>query len=873
LAGLLILPQTILLGATFPLMSAGVLRLYADKPGRTLGTLYFTNSLGAVAGVLASGYLLIGLVGLPGTIRIAGYINLLIAIAAWLIDKYCFQIPAVPAYQKPRQDVQSQRVLVAFLACSGLTGTASFMYEIGWIRMLSLVLGSSTHAFELMLSAFILGLALGGYWIKKRVDGLADPVRTLGIIQITMGVFALATLLLYGQTFNLMGYVMTALSRTEQGYFFFNLFSQTLAMIIMLPATICAGMTLPVITYCLLERGYGEGAIGKTYAVNTIGAIIGVLLGVQLVMPLLGVKYVILIGALIDMSLGLVLLSYARVKFSEKKWAVTTVALAGFVLVSALWVQLDVNKMASGVYRTGKAEQKEYEEIIFHKDGKTASVDLIKTAKHYVISTNGKPDGSVGIGQNVAGDELTQTLTGALAWGMNDKARTVATIGVGTGMTGHVLLLAGTLQSVDTIEIEPAMLEAAQGFGARVSSIFNDPRSHIYVDDAKAFFTNQNRKYDIIISEPSNPWVSGVASLFSKEFYKLIRNYLNEDGILVQWFQIYEISTPLVASVMQALSQHFEDYAIYATDDMNIIIIAGKNIQGKRLSERLFQIPAMVNELNRINVYNLQDLQIRYLGSKSILDPLFKSYPITPNSDYFPVLDLNAVQDRFIGRSAMELTASLRRSPVPLMEVLNRELPPSAGLPVSKTPYYSPSKDARQAQAIFGHFGGGPGIDAYAKTGSLLLDEDSAKMVGTVRTINGLCQLNDIYGSWLPGMLELISSTAPFLSARQMEVIWKDIEGSRCYGGLPDMARDWVGVYKAVSYRDYGKALQYSKKLLSANGAHIKPSFTNNYLMIVAMLSHIALNEKKEAADLAKQYEHPDPPIAIRLLTAIANEK
>jgi hypothetical protein len=221
----------------------------------------------------------------------------------------------------------------------------------------------------------------------------------------------------------------------------------------------------------------------------------------------------------------------------------------------------------------------------------------------------------------------------------------------------------------------------------------------------------------------------------------------------------------------------------------------------------------------------------------------------------------------------MELTASLRRSPVPLMEVLNRELPPSAGLPVSKTPYYSPSKDARQAQAIFGHFGGGPGIDAYAKTGSLLLDEDSAKMVGTVRTINGLCQLNDIYGSWLPGMLELISSTAPFLSARQMEVIWKDIEGSRCYGGLPDMARDWVGVYKAVSYRDYGKALQYSKKLLSANGAHIKPSFTNNYLMIVAMLSHIALNEKKEAADLAKQYEHPDPPIVIRLLTAIANEK
>jgi predicted membrane-bound spermidine synthase len=872
LAGLLILPQTILLGATFPLMSAGVLRIYADKPGCTLATLYFTNSLGAVAGVLTSGYLLIGLVGLPGTIRTAGYINLLIAIAAWLIDKYCFQAPVVPAFQKPRQGTLSQRVLIDFLACSCLTGTASFMYEIGWIRMLCLVLGSSTHAFELMLSAFILGLALGGYWIKKRVDGLADPVRTLGIIQVTMGAFALATLLFYGQTFNLMSYVMNALSKTEQGYVFFNLFSQTLAMIIMLPTTICAGMTLPVITCCLLERGYGEGAIGKTYAVNTIGAIVGVLLGVQLVMPFFGVKYVILIGSLIDMSLGLGLLWYARAKLSEKSWIAVTCGLGCFVLVSALWVDLDVNKMASGVFSTGNIKRNENEEIIFHKDGKIASVDVIKRETSYIISTNGKPDGSVGIGQNIAPDELTQILTGALAWGMNDKAKTAATIGIGTGMTGHVLLTTDTLQSVDTVEIEPAMLEGAQWLGARVSNIFNDPRSHIHIDDAKAFFTNQNKKYDIIISEPSNPWVSGVAGLFSKEFYRLIRNYLTEDGILVQWIHLYGIDTSLVASVMKALSGSFEDYVIYGPDDGNIIIVAGKDIQGKRPSERLFQIPAMAEALSRIRVNNLQDLYIRYLGNKNMLDPLFNSYPIPPNSDFFPVLDLNAVRDRFIGSSAMELTVSLRRSSLPLQEVLNKELPHSSDLRVSSTIYFSPSRAARQAQAIYEYFGG-PGTDMYSKKDPLMLDGETTRVIGSVRTINGQCRLNDIYGSWLPDMLELISDTAPYLSPRQMEVIWREIETSRCYGGLPDQARDWLGVYKAVSYRDYGKALQYSRKLLSTNGAHIKPSFTNNYLVMVALWSHIALNEKKEAADLAKKYDNPNPPVAIRLLTAIANEK
>ena len=341
--------------------------------------------------------------------------------------------------------------------------------------------------------------------------------------------------------------------------------------------------------------------------------------------------------------------------------------------------------------------------------------------------------------------------------------------------------------------------------------------------------------------------------------------------MLVQWIHLYEIGTPLVASVMQALSEYFGDYVIYGTDDGNIIIIAGKHIQGKQPSERLFQIPAMAEALNRIHVKNLQDLRIRYLGSKNILDPLFKSYAIKPNSDFFPVLDLNAVRDRFIGSSAMELIASLRMSPVPLLEVLYKELPPSSDLPVSNNIYFAPSQDARQAQTIYEYFGG-PGTNTYSKTDPLMLDEEMARITGSVRAINGQCRLNDIYGIWLPDTLRLISSTAPYLSPRQMEVIWKDIETSRCYGGLPDQARDWLGVYKAVSYRDYGKALQYSKKLLSAKGEHIKPSFTTNYLVTVALWSHIALNERKEAAEFAKRYENPNPPIAIRLLTAIANE-
>ena len=182
------------------------------------------------------------------------------------------------------------------------------MYEIGWIRMLSLVLGSSTHAFELMLSSFILGLAIGGYLISRKIDKLSNPVYTLGLVQLVMGGFALLTLLSYGHTFDLMSYAIKTFPKTGQGYAYFNLFSHGLAIFIMLHATVCAGMTLPLLTHTLMSNGQGEGSIGKIYAANTVGAIAGVLIGVHLIMPVLGVKNLIVMGGGIDILLGLILL-------------------------------------------------------------------------------------------------------------------------------------------------------------------------------------------------------------------------------------------------------------------------------------------------------------------------------------------------------------------------------------------------------------------------------------------------------------------------------------------------------------------------------------------------------------------------------------
>src|SRR2546426_5065630 len=188
LSCLLILPQSVLLGMTFPLMSAGLARAHPATQGEAIAMLYFTNSLGAAAGGLASGFVLIAWVGLPGTLQTAGFLNLALAIAVWLLAR-----PVAPLRRIPGEERGSNLLLaVAFF-----TGLASFIYEIVWIRMLSLVLGASTHSFELMLSTFILGLALGGLAVRRRVDASPAPERLLGWVQIAMGLLALATLPVY----------------------------------------------------------------------------------------------------------------------------------------------------------------------------------------------------------------------------------------------------------------------------------------------------------------------------------------------------------------------------------------------------------------------------------------------------------------------------------------------------------------------------------------------------------------------------------------------------------------------------------------------------------------------------------------------------
>ena len=676
IASALILPQSVLLGATFPLMTAGVLRRRLTEPGHMLSQLYFANSLGAALGVLVAGFYLIEISGLPGTLITAAIINILVGLVVFFAIRLMAEdgdkVPVAPEVD-PAQPVLTvpQATAIArarrlLLAVSFGTAVASFIYEISWIRMLSMVLGSATHSFEIMLSAFILGLALGALWVRRKADTFNDPMRTLGIVQLAMGALAVATLPVYLQSFHWTESLLGALQRSEQGYMAYSISRYAITLAVMLPATFCAGMTLPIITRTLLASGAGEKAIGDVYGINTLGSIAGVALAGLVLMPLLGLKWLLIAGASIDMALGVYLLTRVPDRAGVRIRASHMIAVASaLVLTVAVLTRLDPLTLSSGVYRNGRVLTPEHYDVIYYKDGRTASVSARRQRErgHLSIATNGKPDASLRQvwlappptqrgAEVLVEDEPTQLLLAAMTLAHFPKAKTAAVIGQGSGMSSHFLLGSPHLTELRTIEIEPAMIAGSKrAFYPANKRVFDDPRAHFVIDDAKSYFASAHRKFDIIMSEPSNPWVSGVSGLFTTEFYARVRTYLSEGGVFGQWLHLYEINDKLVLSVLAALHENFASYEIFLVSNTDVLIVASNKASVPKPDWSVFQYPDIEKDTRRFIEFTPTTLENMRLTNKPSLAPLFE-LSRHPNSDYFPLLDLGTERTRFLHSEA-----------------------------------------------------------------------------------------------------------------------------------------------------------------------------------------------------------------------------
>jgi spermidine synthase len=859
LAAVLILPQSVLLGMTFPLISGGLIRRWPQRPGETLAMLYFTNSLGAAVGVLVSGFVLIRAVGLPGTILTAGLLNIVLAMLIWATTRRHTEpqaaAPAAPAGQ--------DRLARWFATAAFLTGAASFMYELGWIRMLSLVLGSSTHSFELMLSAFILGLALGGLHVRRRIEQIRDPVAYVALVMVTTGVLAALTLPAYNLTFDFMEWFLGASTRSANGYIVFNMISQLIAALIMIPAAFCAGMTLPLLTRELMRRGNAERAIGAIYSANTLGAIAGVLLTIHVLMPLIGVKGVILGGAAIHMAVGMSRFVVTRQFPSRAATAALLVAIVVFG-GAVFAVTLNPAKMASGVYRTGIAVLPAGATVDYLRDGKTATISLVELAGLVTIATNGKPDASIQMGPGDASlDESTMVLAAAIPLSMHTHPARVANIGFGSGLTTHTLLTSGLVKRLDSIEIEPLMVEAARkGFGSRISNVFDDPRSHIVYDDAKTFFATTREPYDLIVSEPSNPWVSGVATLFSDEFYARITHYLAPDGYFVQWMQVYETNIDMVASVMKALAAHFGAYALYNTDDSDILIVATRGPTLLTPDDRLLQSPQLREELTRVGVQSIADIQLRKIGDNRSIGPVLQTMPVPPNSDFFPFVDLNAPRLRYMRKNASELPA-LTLLPIPFVELLDEAAPrgttaePAANSALYRDRFVRRALEIRHAVSIGNLFS----LDPLSASFLLRLDMSREQ-----------CAAPAGQNIWSDAIRNISDETAPYLNPAELAPIWDKVRSSACYRAAAGEPKAWVDLLAAISQRDAGQIVKFGSGLLGPDSS--VSAEQRAYLTTITVAALLRLGEIEPASNLLqaqwRRFDHTGQfDLALRELQAL----
>jgi spermidine synthase len=321
-----------------------------------------------------------------------------------------------------------------------------------------------------------------------------------------------------------------------------------------------------------------------------------------------------------------------------------------------------IARLTSGVYRHGLLEDSPNAKFPFYRDGRTATVNVEVSENGFVtIATNGKPDASMD-GAWLATvappkplalttDVASQFLLPLITLAHNPGAQEMAVIGFGSGMSSHTLLGSPHAKEVVAIEIEPEMIEGSRHFLPANRRAYEDPRIRYVIDDAKSYFASSGRRFDLILSVPSNPWVSGVSGLFTIEFYDRIKRQLADNGVFGQWFQLYELNDGLVHSVIAAIDTTFADFEVFYTSGNNILVVAAN--QTLRAPDwGVANFPSLRHDLARAIAFTPEWFETLRLGGKEVLHPLLIAQG-EPSSDFFPTIDLNAEKMRFMHVSAI----------------------------------------------------------------------------------------------------------------------------------------------------------------------------------------------------------------------------
>ena len=413
-------------------------------------------------------------------------------------------------------------ILIAFI----LSGMAALMYEVIWTRPLSMVFGSTTYALSTILAAFMAGLGLGGYLGGRYADRLKNPAAVYALLELGIGIYAVLLITLFNHLPSLYVSLYSAL-HLQFGLFTFVQF--IVIFFVLLIPTCLMGATFPVVVKFYTEEKVGTG-IGTLYAGNTLGAMIGSFAAGFALIPVLGIKWSIVLVGLINLAVGSSILFLSSPQLTKK------VVPVGFVLflIFAGSASYDIEKFTIGSFYYGSTALAENLEVLFYREGLYGTVTVVRYGGEKSLMINGKGQGGTGFA-----DVRTNFFLAYLPLLLHPDPKTSLNIGLGTGTTSGIL---SQYTHTTTVEIDPAIVEASKSFKDVNKDVLNQENHRLVLADARNYLLLTNEKYDLITSEPADPWQQRSTMLYSKEFFEIIKNHLNENGLFTQWVPIYEFS-------------------------------------------------------------------------------------------------------------------------------------------------------------------------------------------------------------------------------------------------------------------------------------------------------------------------------------------
>lgn len=663
ISALLLFAPTAAMGGTLPVLS----KFFVDKlqdTRREVAILYFLNSFGAVIGIVFAGFVLIKEFGLNITIYTTACLNILAGLTGLIISRQSEKVihvevdlskeESVPFSIKVGKNTAAVVVLVA-----GISGMAALIYEMVWVHLLINFFGSSTYAFSIMLMAFIGGITLGSLIVSQKFFKKYNYVKLLTFSQTAIAVSTMLMLLFYERLPYFLWQVSALFSKSPQSFEIFLIVEFIICFMLMVFPTLFMGMSLPIASEIISGSNKKIGfSVGRVFSVNTLGTVVGVILTGLVFIPYFGIKGTFEIGIALNL-VAAIILSWSYKSFSHLERIGTNVfCVASFLFYLILFPSWNEAVMIKGVFKSfGETPPATFEEfskslsnenIVFYEEGTTATVAVTQSKvnpdrKRLII--NGKPDASSYI------DMPTQVLLGQIPMMLHPNPKNVFVVGFGSGTTiGSVLT--HPVKNVTCAEISKEVIKASKFFEKENRNCTKDPRLKLVNEDALTLLKLSKDKYDVIISEPSNPWIAGIGTLFSKEYFEKCSSSLDSAGIMVQWFHLYEANDEVVRLVLNTFSSVFPNAQLWNSVANDIILVGYKSkpVFNAALLQNKFIVPDIHKDFERIGISNI----FTFLSCQSVSPRGFftMATELPINSEIHPLLEFIAPKSFYVGKSS-----------------------------------------------------------------------------------------------------------------------------------------------------------------------------------------------------------------------------